>query len=78
MRRGKPPVYKGKRKAPVQTFPRLHWKKKKLLTVLDNRRQWDREFDPVASSVVEISTETGVYLILESSSSSSPNYYITE
>jgi len=58
--------------------PRLHWKKKKLLTVLDNRRQWDREFDVQASSALEITTENGLLLITESSSSGAPDFYITE
>jgi hypothetical protein len=58
---------------------RLHWKKKKLLTILANRRQWQREFDVTESSVQEIEIEQGgYYIILESSSSSSPNYIITE
>ena len=59
---------------------RLHWKKKKLLTILANRRQWEREFDPDESTAVEIEMEhlAGYYLITEASSSSSPNYIITE
>ena len=59
---------------------RMYWKKKKLLTVLANRRQWDREFNPAASSASEIEMEhlSGYYLITESSSSASPNYIITE
>ncbi len=58
---------------------RLHWKKKKLLTILANRRQWQREFDVTESSAQEIEIEQGgYYIILESSSSSSPNYIITE
>jgi hypothetical protein len=59
---------------------RLHWKKKKLLTILANRRQWQREFDPDESSAQEIEMEhlSGYYLITEASSSSSPNYIITE
>ena len=59
---------------------RLHWKKKKLLTILANRRQWEREFDPDESSAQEIEMEhlSGYYLITEASSSASPNYIITE
>ena len=59
---------------------RLHWKKKKLLTILANRRQWQREFDVDESSAQEIEMEhlSGYYLITEASSSSSPNYIITE
>ena len=61
-------------------MPKLHWKKKKLLTILANRRQWEREFDPDESSAMEIEMEhlAGYYLITEASSSSSPNYIITE
>jgi hypothetical protein len=61
-------------------MPKLHWKKKKLLTILANRRQWLREFDPDESSAVEIEMEhlSGYYLITEASSSSSPTYIITE
>ena len=67
----------------VKRFPpvrRLHSKKKKLLTVLANRRQWLREFDPIASSAQEIEMEhlSGYYLITEASDSASPNYIITE
>ena len=67
----------------VKRFPpvrRLHWKKKKLLTILANRRQWLREFDPSESSAQEIEMEhlSGYYLITEASSSASPNYIITE
>ncbi len=59
---------------------RLHWKKKKLLTILANRRQWQREFDVDESSAQEIEMEhlSGYYLITEASSSASPNYIITE
>ena len=59
---------------------RLHWKKKKLLTILANRRQWQREFNPDESSAQEIEMEhlSGYYLITEASSSASPNYIITE
>ena len=67
----------------VKRFPpvrRLHWKKKKLLTILANRRQWQREFDVDESSVQEIEMEhlAGYYLVTEASDSASPNYIITE
>ena len=52
--------------------------KKKLLTVLDNRRQWDREFDPYESGALEIETENGDWLITETSSNANPTYYVTE
>jgi len=58
---------------------RLHWKKKKLLTILANRRQWEREFDPSFTSAYEILLENGTdYLVTEASSSSLPTYIITE
>jgi len=59
---------------------RLHWKKKKLLTILANRRQWLREFDPNESTALEIEMEhlAGYYLITEGSSSATPTYIITE
>ena len=66
----------------VKRFPparRLHWKKKKLLTILANRRQWQREFDPSESTAYEILLENGTdYLVTEASDSASPNYIITE
>jgi len=57
----------------------MYWKKKKLLTVLANRRQWLREFDPTESSAFEILLENGTdYLVIESSVSGTPTYIITE
>ena len=57
----------------------MYWKKKKLLTVLANRRQWQREFDPTESSAFEILLENGTdYLVIESSVSGTPTYIITE
>ena len=59
---------------------RLHWKKKKLLTILANRRQWTREFEPLETGPYEIEMEhlAGYYLVTEASSSASPTYIITE
>ena len=61
-------------------MPKLHWKKKKLLTILANRRQWQREFDPAESSALEIEMEhlAGYYLVTEASIDASPTYIITE
>jgi len=59
-------------------MPKLHWKKKKLLTILANKRQWEREFDVNESSALEIELEQGGYLVIESSQAASPNYIITE
>ena len=67
----------------VKRFPpsrRLHWKKRKTLAALNNRRQWEREFDVSASSAQEIELEhlAGYYLVTQSSTASVPNYIITE
>ena len=57
----------------------MYWKKKKLLTILANRRQWDREFLPSVTTAVEILLENGTdYLVIESSVSGTPTYIITE
>jgi len=73
---------RGKTKPLVKRFPpvrRMYWKKKKLLTVLANRRQWDREFLPSVTTAVEILLENGTdYLVIESSISAAPTYIITE
>ena len=63
------------------SFPKVkrhHWRKAKTLAMLANRRQWHLEFNPLASSEVEIVTEAGVYLITETSDTATPMYYITE
>jgi len=58
---------------------RMWWKRKKLLTVLANRRQWEREFLPSVTAAVEILLENGTdYLVTEASVSASPTYIITE
>ena len=66
----------------VKPFPpvgRLHWKKKKLLTALANRKQWEREFDPILTTAQEIEIEQGGYfIILETSNPATPNYISTE
>ena len=67
----------------VKRFPpsrRLHWKKKKALTALNNRKQWLREFDVTESAAYEIEMEhlSGYYLVTEASVSGTPNYIITE
>jgi len=58
----------------------MYWKKKKLLTVLANRRQWQREFDPAVTTAQEILMEhlPYHYLVIESSVSAAPTYIITE
>ena len=74
---------RGKTKPLVKRFPpvgRLHWKKQKLLTVLVNRRQWQRDFDPAYTAAQEILMEhlANHYLVIESSVSGTPTYIITE
>jgi len=58
----------------------MWWKRKKLLTHLNNRRQWGREFDPVQTAAQEILMEhiVGSYLVIESSVDYAPTYIITE
>ena len=57
---------------------KMHWKKRKTLAMLSNRRQWDREFDPTQTSATEIEFEQGGYLVRESSNAGTPIYIITE
>ena len=61
-------------------MPRLHWRKQKTLAMLNNRKQWLREFDATESAAYEIEMEhiAGSYLITQSSSSATPTYIITE
>ena len=57
----------------------MYWKKKKLLTVLANKRQWEREFDPTQTAATEIQLENGNYLATETlfdANNNSLNYYI--
>ena len=57
---------------------RLPWRKAKTLAMLTNRRQWQREFDPIESTELEILTEQGLYLVRESSDPAIPEYIRTE
>jgi len=60
-------------------MPKFYWKKHKAIAMYLNRRQWNTDEDnPAASSGEEIVTESGVYIITQSSSDASPNYIITE
>tara|TARA_R110002020_G_scaffold245793_1_gene459501 strand:- start:884 stop:1066 length:183 start_codon:yes stop_codon:yes gene_type:complete len=54
------------------------WKQKKTIAMYINRRQWNEEFNPDISTVVEIETEDGNYLVRESSIAGTPTYIITE
>ena len=73
---------RGKIRPLVKRFPpvaRLHWKKQKLLTVLANRKQWLRDFDPTETAGSEIEVEQGGYFIItQASTTAVPNYIITE
>ena len=72
---------RGKIRPLVKPFPplgRMHWRKQKTLTMLANRRQWEREFGVTASAAYEIEMEQGGYLVIESSIPSAPTYIITE
>ena len=44
---------------------RYHWKKQKALAMIQNRRQWQRQFDPTVTLPLEISLENGNYLVDE-------------
>jgi|LWDU01.1.fsa_nt_gi tRNA G46 methylase TrmB len=57
---------------------RLYWKKQKLLSMLNNRKQHQREFDTNESIEVEIVTGEGHALLTESSSQTQPTYIIVE
>ena len=46
----------------------MWWKRKKLLTVLANRRQWLRDFDPSETAAYEIEIEQGGYYIITEAS----------
>ena len=58
----------------------MWWKRKKLLTILANRKQWQRDFDPSETYATEILMEhlTKHWLVIESSDPALPNYIITE
>ena len=59
---------------------KLHWKKLKTLVMLNNRKQWLRDFDPTETAATEILMEhlTKHWLVMESSVIGTPNYIITE
>jgi len=78
-RRSRPPMYRGKSISRSMKARPLHWKKKKLLTILANRRQWMEEF-PTYSTPLELVTEAGEFFLTETSSTSEPflEYLATE
>mgnify|MGYP001253351463 CR=1 FL=1 len=59
---------------------KLFWRKAKALAMLANRRQWQRDFDPVETAGYEIEMEhlADYYLVTEASIPASPSYIITE
>ena len=70
------------RPLPLKRFPptgKMHWRKQKTLSMLDNRRQWQREFEPTQTPSTEIEMEhlTGYYLITEASTTDPDITWIT-
>jgi len=59
---------------------KFHWKKKKTIAMLINKKQWQREFDPLETYATEILMEhlTKHWLVVESSNPAAPTYIITE
>jgi len=58
---------------------RMYWRKAKTLAMLANRKQWQRDFDPIESLELEIEIEQGgFYVISETSNPATPEYIITE
>ena len=57
---------------------KMWWKRKKTLAAINNKKQWQREFDPTETSALEIQLEDGNYLVRESSISATPTYIIAE
>jgi hypothetical protein len=58
---------------------RLPWRKAKTLAMLSNRRQWQREYDPVETPEQEIEIEQGgSYIVIEASLPTIPTFIITE
>jgi hypothetical protein len=57
---------------------KMWWKRKKTLAAINNKKQWQREFDPTETLATEIQLEDGNYLVRESSISATPTYIIAE
>jgi hypothetical protein len=58
---------------------KMYWRKSKTLAMLANRKQWQRDFDPIESLELEIEIEQGgFYVISETSNPATPEYIITE
>ena len=58
----------------------IWWKRRKTFALLNNRKQWLRDFDPAETSATEILIEhlSGYYLVTEASDPGAPTYIITE
>ena len=74
---------RGKIRPLVKPFPpvaRLHWKKRKALAMVANRRQWGREFHPPWTIATEIQMEhlSNYFLVTQASTEATPSYIITE
>ena len=74
---------RGKVSLLVKRFPpsrRLHWKKRKALAAINNRKQWQRDFAPYETTAQEILMEhlTSHWLVTEASDPATPTYIITE
>ena len=66
----------------VKPFPplgRMHWRKQKTLAMLDNKRQYQREFVPDQTPGIEIEMEhiVGSYLVTEASGTGLDTIWIT-
>ena len=58
----------------------IWWKRRKTFAMLNNRKQWLRDFDPSETTAQEILMEhlTSHWLVIETSDSGTPIYIITE
>jgi len=58
----------------------IWWKRRKTFAMLNNRKQWQRDFDPYETTAQEILMEhlTSHWLVTEASDSGTPIYIITE
>jgi len=60
-------------------LPAKQWRKRKACAVLANRRQWDRDYNPVDTYPdIEIVTGEGYGIRLESTLASEPTMIIQE
>jgi hypothetical protein len=57
---------------------KMWWKRRKTFAAIANRRQWQRDYDPIETPESEIQLENGDFLVRESSITATPTYIITE